>query len=297
MIITVIGASGFLGKHLIEQLLADTNNTVRAFSRSAEMLSFPAAKPGQLEYINGDVLNEDDVQRALRGADTAYYLVHMMGNPAGDFYELEDRAAHVTAKVAERVGLQRMIFVGGLGSDSDHLSKHLASRHNTGRILRERLNVVIELRASMIIGEGSVAYDVVRTIAHKLPVLMVPRWSLTKTQPITLYDMLLYMVAALDVATNTNQIVEIGGPVALTYSDLVILYARKIGRRETVFAVPFVPRWAARTWLKMFMPPHHSGVAGPMVDSLSNAMVVTDDSALRLFPAIHPQPIELAFFD
>ncbi len=297
MIITVLGASGFLGQHLVNELLRTTDHTVRAFCRSATDLQLSEGSIDRLELIAGDVLNEDDVQLALRGADAAYYLVHMMGNPDGDFYELEDQAAHVVGKVAERVGLGRLIYVSGLGDDNDHLSKHLASRHNTGRILRERLDVVIELRASMIIGEGSVAYDIVRTIAHKLPVLIVPRWSITDTQPITLRDMLAYLVASLDVHANTNQIVEVGGPEALTYAELVVMYACKIGRRERVYAVPGIPHWLAKTWLNMFMPPKHAGIAGPMVDSLSNTMVVTDDSALKLFPHIHPEPIELAFFD
>jgi uncharacterized protein YbjT (DUF2867 family) len=295
MIITVIGASGFLGHHLVQHLLDTTDHTVRAFCRSAASLDFGQQWPGRLELIAGSVLEPDDLQQALRGSDVVYHLVHFMGSPDGDFYDLEAQSAHMLGQAAERCGVKRLIFMGGLGDDADKLSKHLASRHNTGRILREHSPQTIEFRASMIIGEGSVAYDIVRTIAKRLPVLMVPRWAVTKTQPIALEDALAYLTAALSLQTTSDEIVEIGGPQQLTYEDLVLLYGRKLGRREHVFAVPGVPHWLAIKWINFFMPPKHSDIAGPMVESLSNRMVVTNDSASRLFPTIHPKPITEAF--
>ena len=290
MTITILGASGFLGQNLIRHLLATTDHQLRAFCRTAAQLDFGSDR-GRVELISGDVLRAEDLQQALRGADAAYYLVHMMGSTEGDFYELEARAAHNVADVAERCDVARLIFMGGLGNDNDTLSKHLSSRHNTGRILREHARLVIEFRASMIVGHGSIAYEVVRTIAHRLPVLMVPSWAVTHTQPITLHDALEYLTAALIVRTTTSQIIEIGGPQPMTYEDVVVAYGRSIGRRETIFAIPFVPHWAAIVWINLFMPAHHSGVAKPMVDSLSNEMVVTTDTARRLFPTIHPEPI------
>lgn len=294
MTITVLGATGFLGQHLIKHLLKTTDHTIRAFCRRADELDIPA-HGGRLQKISGDVLKAEDLQQALRGSDAAYYLIHMMGNPDGDFYELEDQAAHIVADVAQRCDVQRLIYMGGLGNDNEKLSKHLASRHNTGRILREKAPLVIEFRASMIIGEGSVAYDVVRTIATKLPLLMVPRWAVTKTQPITLHDALLYLSQALTLPTTNSQIIEIGGPEQMTYEDLVLAYGSKLGRREIILAIPGVPHWAAIKWLDVFMPPKHAGVARPMVDSLSNVMVVTNPSAAKLFPTIQPQPIRTAF--
>lgn len=293
MTITILGASGFLGQNLIRHLLATTDHQLRAFCHTAAQLDF-GPDHDRVELIVGDVLKAEDLQQALRGADAAYYLVHMMGNTEGDFYELEAQAAHNVADVAERCDVARLIFMGGLGSDNDTLSKHLASRHNTGRILREHARLVIEFRASMIIGHGSIAYEVVRTIAHRLPVLMVPSWAVTHTQPITLHDALEYLTAALSVHTSTSQIVEIGGPEPMTYEDVVVAYGRSIGRRETIFSIPFVPHWAAIVWINLFMPAHHSGVAKPMVDSLSNEMVVTTDIAHKLFPAIKPEPISNA---
>lgn len=297
MIITVIGASGFLGQNTIRHLLATTNYTIRAFCRSADSLKFETSHPERLELVTGDALDQADLRRALAGADVAIYLVHMMGNTSGDFYDLEAIAAAEMAAAANHSKVGRIIFMGGLGSDSDtvKLSKHLASRHNTGFVLREHGNLVIEFRASMIIGTGSVAYDIVRTIAHRLPLLMVPSWAVTQTQPIALDDALRYITAAIMLDVTTSHIIQIGGPRQMTYEDLVQLYGRSIGRRPRVYVLPFVPHWLASTWISLFMPKKHSGVALPMVESLSNAMIVTDGSARKFFPDIHPRPIETIF--
>jgi uncharacterized protein YbjT (DUF2867 family) len=294
MVVTVLGASGFLGQQVVHALLDATDYQVRAFCRSAESLEFGFVEPGRLELVAGSILNPDDVQRALKGADSAIYLIHMMDNNDGDFYLQEAEAARITALVAERTDLQRLVFMGGLGNDNDKLSEHLASRHNTGRILRERLDSVIELRASMIIGDGSVAYDIVRAISNKLPLLMVPRWAITPTQPILVSDVMTYLLAALTVQVTTNQIIEIGGPEQLTYDKLVALYGREHGHRNWVLVVPFVPRWAAILWLKTFMPAKHGRMVRPMVESLNNTMVVRSDTAERIFPTIHPHSIKAA---
>jgi uncharacterized protein YbjT (DUF2867 family) len=297
MTITVIGASGFLGKNTIRHLLSTTDYTIRAFCRSAQSLDFETENVERLELIAGDALDQADLRRALDGADVAIYLVHMMGNKSGDFYDLEAIAAAEMASAAEFCKVGRIIFMGGLGNDAEKLSKHLVSRHNTGIILREHGNLVIEFRAAMIIGTGSVAYDIVRTIAHRLPVLMVPSWAVTQTQPIALTDALQYIAAAITLEVTTSHTIQIGGPRRMTYEDLVQLYGRSIGRRPRVYVLSFVPHWLASAWINLFMPKKHSGVALPMVESLNNAMVVTDSSAHEFFPNIHPRPIETIFKD
>lgn len=285
MNVTIIGATGFLGQNLIRFLQANTSVNIRAFARSANKLPFDG-----IQKVAGSIFDAKQLDKALRGADAVIYLLHMMGTD-GDFYEEEQHAARRFAEAARRSGIKRVIYMGGLGKETDNLSKHLASRHETGRILRESLPLVIELRASMIIAKGSVGYDIIRSMTDKLPVLMVPRWADTRTQPILLDDALHYLAASLVLKAPGHQIVEIGGPERLSYRQIVARYAKQHGRRPFVLTVPLVPRWAAVWWLTRFTSHKNAGIGGPMFDSLRNEMIADTTMAGKLFPAIHPRKI------
>jgi uncharacterized protein YbjT (DUF2867 family) len=233
----------------------------------------------------------------LQGVDVAFYFVHLMGQTK-DFYEQESIAAQRFAASCKANQVKRVVFMGGLGDDREQLSKHLLSRHNTGTVLRDILPLVIELRASMIVGRGSIAFDIIRNLVHVLPVMTLPRWSNSLTQPIALSDALDYLVAAINVPCLKNEIVEIGGQESLSYRDLYAMYAHSIGRHPLIVRLPFLPEWLGGWWLNLFTPGTHAKIGRIMVHSLSNSMVVTHpDEAKRMFPLIKPKSLSEALHE
>ena len=292
MNIAVIGANGYIGHSLIERLLAETDHSIVALSPSSESMSYNHER---LTKYNVDVFDTEKLHRHLEKCDEAYYLIHMMAQKKIDFAEAESKAAESFCAAAISSNIRRVIYLGGLGNDSDKLSKHLASRHKTGEILRNRLPQVIEFRASMVIGNGSISYDIVTNLFHKLPILTLPKWAQTLTQPIGLHDAISYLIAALGLVTKDNQIVEIGGPEQLSYVDLMKRYALWENKKMIIVKLHLIPASVAAWWLNLFTPKTHAKVGRIMVDSLSNPMVVTNDKALKLFPNIHPQSLEEVF--
>lgn len=295
MKIAIIGASGFLGTNLIKHFLISTNFTVVAISRHASKIVVSSKNRSRLSLVDTDVFDETEVTLALEGCDVAYYFVHMMGQPNKDFYGQEAIAAHRFAAAAIAAGVKRVVYMGGLGNDHEQLSEHLLSRHNTGTQLRENLPLVIELRASMIVGKGSISYDIIKNLVHKLPIMTLPRWSITLTQPIALKDALEYLTLAATVHVDHHEIVEIGGPDVMTYQQLYQRYANWGGRHPFIIRLPFLPEWLGGWWLNLFTPPNHAKIGRIMVHSMGNAMVVTHDRAKVLFPSVHPGSITDAF--
>lgn len=296
MKVAIFGASGFVGQHLLRHILKTTDYQVRALSRHPETIKLDARYASRVERMACDVFDPQDVAKSLAGIDVAVYLLHMMARK-GDYFTFEAEAAESFGKAVQAANTRRVVFLGGLGNDADKLSKHLASRHNTGKILRQYAPLVLELRAAMVIGDGSVGYDIIKNLVHRLPVQTLPKWATTKTQPIYLNDALAYLTASLTVPLQSHEIVEIGGPEQLTYRDMVAGYAAAAGKKPILITIPFVPLWLGAWWIDMFTPgKHHAKVGRQMVESLANPMVVTDDKAAQLFPAIKPQPISKAFF-
>lgn len=240
------------------------------------------------------VFSHKEMVQCLSGASSAVYLVHMMGQ-RGNYVSLEAKAARMVSKAAAETSLPRIVFLGGLGNDKDKLSKHLQSRHHTGELLRESAPLVIELRASMIIGNGSAGYEIVKNLVHRLPIQTMPTWCTTKIQPITLHNALQYITGALTLPVNEHTTVEIGGPDQLSYQELVQRYAAFCGHKPILILVPIVPLWLGALWINLFTPRHHAKVGRPMVESLANPMVVTNDLAKQLFPTITLEPIESSF--
>lgn len=295
MTIAIVGATGFLGSHLLEHLLKETLYPIRAISRHASMLPIPSHAQKRVTLINGDVMDEAQMAEALEGTDVAYFFVHMMGQANRDFAVQETVAAHRFSAAVIAAGVKRVVYMGGLGNDHEQLSEHLASRHNTGTILRENLPLVIEFRASMIVGKGSISFDIIKHLVHALPVMTLPRWSVTLTQPIALSDALDYLTSAATVDVTHHEIVEIGGPEALSYRDLYQRYANFTGHHPLIVVVPVLPEWLGGWWLNLFTPPGHAKIGRIMVHSMSNAMVVTHNRAAILFPSVKPKPILEAF--
>ncbi len=279
----VTGATGYIGGRLVPRLL-EAGHTVRCLARNARRLDgrFPGA-----EVIEGDVFDETSLGEACKNVDAAYYLVHSMGDSQA-FAQLDRDAAALFGKVARQAGVRRIIYLGGLGAgDETHLSRHLASRHEVGNVLRASGVEVVEFRAAVIIGSGSVSFEMMRYLTERLPVMIAPKWVTTRSQPIAVYDVLLYLVAALDLPSGDSRIYEIGGADVVTYRDMMLRYARLRGLKRKVVIVPlFTPRLSSY-WVHL-VTPVSARLAQPLILGLRNEVVVRDGAAKRDFPQIAP---------
>jgi len=278
--ILLTGATGYVGGRLLS-LLEQRGEPVRCLVRRPEAL---ADREPSTEVVAGDVLDLDSVRRALAGADAAFYLVHSMGSTGS--FEREDRvAAENFARAAREAGLRRIVYLGGLGSGPG-LSSHLASRQEVGRILAASGVETVELRASIIIGSGSLSFEMIRALVDRLPVMITPKWVRTLAQPIAIDDVLAYLVAALDVELDGSRVLEIGGADRVSYDDLMHEYARQSGRRILAVPVPLLTPRLSSLWLGL-VTPIYARVGRKLIDSLPHETVVVDDAARRLF-AVEP---------
>lgn len=222
------------------------------------------------------------LKNALEGVETAYYLIHLMGS--GDDFEEKDRiAAQNFAAAAKNGGVRRIIYLGGLGDENDpNLSRHLRSRHEVGQILRESGIQTIEFRASVVIGDGSLSFDLIRSLTERLPVMLCPRWLATDTQPISVADVLSYLLAALDLPEGESEIFEIGGHDVVTYGRLIQEYAQQSGLRRWLISVPFLTPYLSSLWLGLVTPASAS-VARHLIEGLKNPTIVRTDKAEKSF--------------
>jgi uncharacterized protein YbjT (DUF2867 family) len=201
----------------------------------------------------------------------------------GDFEHQDRDAARNFAIAAKAAGVQRIIYLGGLGSEDESLSKHLRSRHEVGNVLRESGAQVIEFRASIIIGSGSLSFELIRALVQKLPVMICPKWVSTAAQPIAIEDVLAYLIAALDHKPGDSRVYEIGGPDQVSYGDLMREYARQRGLKRLMIPVPFLSARLSSLWLGL-VTPVYATIGRKLVESLKNPTVVHDRSALEAFP-------------
>jgi uncharacterized protein YbjT (DUF2867 family) len=274
--ILLTGATGYVGGRLLTALLA-RGEEVRCLARRPEAIP-PRPK---LEVVAGDVLDEAAVSRALDGVDVAYYLVHAMGS-SDSFEQLDRRAATVFAAAARKAGVRRIVYLGGLGSGPD-LSPHLASRQEVGRLLASTGVETIEFRASVVIGSGSLSFELVRSLTERLPIMITPRWVQTRAQPIAVEDVIAYLVAALDLDSRGSEVFEIGGSEVATYDELMREYARLRGLRRVLVPVPVLTPRLSSLWLGL-VTPVYARVGRKLVESLPHETVVHDPSALERFP-------------
>jgi uncharacterized protein YbjT (DUF2867 family) len=276
-LILLTGATGYVGGRLLRALEA-AGYRVRCLSRHPEALSQRVAQT--TEVVRGDVLDADSLAPSMVGVHTAYYLVHSMAS--ANSFEVEDRrAAHAFAVAARDAGVQRVIYLSGLGSGSE-LSAHLRSRQEVGRVLRESGVATFEFRAAIVIGSGSASFEMIRALVEKLPVMITPRWVNTSTQPIAVEDVIAYLKQALDLEINGSRIIEIGGADQVTYLDLMKEYARQRGLKRWMIPVPVLSPRLSSLWLGL-VTPVYARVGRELVDSLRNETIVRDGSANDLF--------------
>lgn len=276
--ILLTGATGYVGGRLLHKLEA-AGRPVRCLARRPRWLAERTAPT--TEVVEGDVLDEASLDRALAGCGAAFYLVHAMGADRA-FAVQERRGAESFAAAAARAGLERVVYLGGLGDSGGELSPHLASRQDVGRILRAGGVPALELRASIVIGSGSLSFEMIRALTEKLPVMLLPRWVDVEAQPIGIEDLLAILVEALDAPLPASRIVEIGGPERLGYGELMAEYARQRGLRRWMVRVPVLTPRLSSLWLGL-VTPLYARVGRKLIDSIRHPTVVRDPAGMELF--------------
>jgi len=282
--VLVTGATGYIGGRLVPRLL-QTGARVRCLARDASRLQ---GRPwrGDVELVVGDVLRPDTLSDAMRGVAVAYYLVHSLG-AGSDFPERDVTAARHFGTAAKNAAVERIIYLGGLGDPGKALSAHLRSRHETGEALRESGVPVTEFRAGVIVGSGSLSFEMIRYLTERVPVMICPRWVYTRIQPIAVRTVLDYLVEALRVAGSAGRTIEIGGADVITYGEMLTFYAEVRGLRRWLVPVPVLTPKLSSYWVH-FVTPIPAAIARPLIAGLRNEIIVRDDVARHLFPGIQP---------
>lgn len=288
-LVLLTGVTGYIGGRLLH-LLEEDGRRVRCLVRSRARLA-GTTRPGT-EIVEGDCLDGPSLDRALDGVHTAFYLVHSMSARA-DFAAVDREAAATFAAAAARAGVRRIIYLGGLVDESRPLSTHLKSRAEVGDVLRASGVPVIEFRASIVIGAGSLSYEMVCALVERLPVMLCPQWVDTLTQPIAIDDVLAYLAAAIDTPASVSGIFEIGGPEPVSYGEMMREYARLRGLRRWLVPVPVLTPHLSGLWLAL-VTPAQARVGRALVEGLRNATIVRSPRA-RLQFGIEPRPLREAF--
>jgi uncharacterized protein YbjT (DUF2867 family) len=284
-LILLTGATGYVGGRLLSRLEYEKRR-VRCLARRPEFLRPRVA--ASTEIVQGDVLEKETLSSAMEGVDVAYYLVHSMGSK-GEFVDEDRRAAALFAEAARSAGVQRLIYLGGLGN-GEELSDHLASRQEVGKVFQESGVPTIEFRASIIVGSGSLSFEMIRALVEKLPAMITPRWVRSRAQPIGIEDVIAYLVRAVDLPLEGGRIFEIGGADRASYGDIMAEYARQRGLRRWIIPVPVLSARLSSLWLGL-VTPLYSRVGRKLVDSLRHDTVVEDNSAAETFEI---RPVGLA---
>ena len=274
MKVLVAGASGFVGRRLCPALI-EAGYDVQAMTRR------PESYEGDGAAVYGDVHDPKTLQEALTGCQAAYYLVHSLDSP--DFERKDADAAWAFAEAAAAAGLQRIVYLGGLGDDSDDLSAHLRSRREVEQLLGSAGVPVTTLRAGIIVGHGGISWELTRQLVAHLPAMITPRWVRTRTQPIAIDDVVRYLVGVLELAEAADRAFDIGGPEVLEYVTMMRRVAQIQRRKFLVMPVPLLTPRLSSLWLAL-VTDVDTQTARALVDSMTNEVVVRDDSIRALVP-------------
>jgi len=282
--VLVTGATGYVGGRLVP-LLLDAGYRVRVMGRSvAKLKSRPWAQHPKVGLTKGDVFDAESLEAAAHGCWAAFYLVHSMTSHTRDFAEADRRAAHNMADACAAAGVERLIYLGGLGKDSPDLSEHLRSRTEVARILESGTVPVTFLRAAVILGSGSASFEMLRYLTERLPVMTTPTWVQTPCQPIAVRNVLGYLKGCLENNETAGRRFDIGGPDILTYGSLIQLYAEEAGlpRRIIIPVKVLSPRLSS--WWVHLVTPVPSSIARPLIEGLKSPVVCKENSIRTLIP-------------
>jgi uncharacterized protein YbjT (DUF2867 family) len=283
--ILVIGSSGYIGSQLVPRLL-EKGYRVRCLIRDRNRLA-AYAWSSSIEVVEGDVLDAPSLDPAFQQVSVVYYLVHSMSNPTGDFAELDRRAAGNVGEASKLFGVERIVYLGGLGKRHQEQSPHLKSRHEVGDVLRESGVPVTEFRAAVIVGAGSLSFEMIHHLANRLPVMICPRWVVTRTQPIAVEDVLSYLVAALGSTESAGRVIDIGGPEILTYREMMLRVAQALGLKRWLIKVPVLTPRLSSYWVGLVTPVPVKP-ARALIEGLRHETICENDDAKTLF---HIAPI------
>ena len=282
--ISIAGATGYIGGRLAPKLL-ETGCRVRCLVRSPQKLrDRPWAADSNLEIVQADLGQTDAVASGLEGSETAYYLVHSMISAGRDYAGQDRRYATAFATAARQAGVQRIVYLGGLGETGPDLSRHLASRREVEEALASAGVPVTVLRAAMIIGSGSASFEILRYLVERLPVMVTPKWVRTLCQPIAVRNVIGYLTGVLGAPETTGGVFDIGGPDVLRYRDIMEVMAEELGvPKRRIIPVPVLTPRLSSYWIHLVTPLSHS-IAIPLAEGLRNPVICRDDRIARLIP-------------
>ena len=289
--ILVSGASGFIGRRLVRRLLlsrGSTNWSIRCMTRNANSLSdyFPDDR-GNLEFVQADVQNYPELLKALAGVDIAFYLIHSMEGPSKEwkkFAERDRNAAENFAKAVNEAGVSRVIYLGGLTyAPVQELSKHMRSRMEVGEILKKSNAAVTIFRAAVILGHGGGSFQMLQYLVERLPLMVCPKWVLTKCQPIAIDDVVEYLVRSIETNETKSKTFDIGGPEILTYLDMMVQYGKTLKKSIKIIIIPYLTPRLSSYWIDLITPVKAS-LARPLIDSLRHEAIVKDNSIANIIP-------------
>lgn len=283
-LILVTGATGYIGGRLVPRLL-ELGYRIRCLVRDPARLQGYSWQSA-VEIVAGDVLQLDTLALAMQGVSAAYYLIHSM-SAGSDFHQLDLIAAHNFGTAAQNAGVERIIFLGGLAETTSNLSEHLRSRLQTGDTLRSTGVPITEFRAGVIVGSGSISFEMIRYLTERVPAMICPRWVYTLTQPIGIWEVLEYLATALAVPESSGRIIEIGGSEVISYGEMMMIYADVRGLKRWMVPVPVLTPRLSSYWVNL-VTPIPAAIARPLIEGLRTESTVHDPIARQLFPHIQP---------
>jgi uncharacterized protein YbjT (DUF2867 family) len=292
-LVLVTGATGYIGGRLVPRLL-EAGYRVRCLVRDARRLE-GRRWSDRVEVVEGDATRPEALPAAMAGVWAAYYLIHSLSDTA-DYRERDMAVARSFGQAAKAAGVERIVYLGGLGDPATDLSVHLRSRQETGAALAEGGVPVTEFRAAIIVGSGSLSFEMIRHLTERLPVMICPRWVYSRSQPIAIRDVLSYLVSALRTPESAGRVIEIGGADVVSYGDMMKGYARTRGLRRLLIPVPVLTPHLSAHWVN-WMTPVNAGIVYPLIEGLRNEVVVRDDAARRLFHDIEPMGYDASLRD
>jgi uncharacterized protein YbjT (DUF2867 family) len=288
--ILVTGATGYIGGRLVPALLK-AGYQVRVLVRDPERLA-GRTWLNMVEIVRADVLVPETLGPALEDISAAYYLIHSMAS-GDDFHQRDLMAAKNFSQAAKTAQVKQIIYLGGLGDYQADLSEHLKSRQDTGKVLAQSGVPITEFRAAVIVGSGSISFEMIRYLTERVPLMICPKWVYTKTQPIAIGDVLAYLLAALTTPESLNKVIEIGGKDVVTYGEMMLGYASVRGLKRILLPVPLLTPKLSAYWVH-WVTPVSAEIAHALVEGLRNEALVTDHSADSVFPLIKPVDYDTA---